>query len=601
MTYQAPVRDLIFTLENVLGFDRLEQTGSFEDLSLDLTKSIFEEAGKFASEELAPLNRIGDEKGATLENGIVRAAPGFKEVYAKYQELSFGSLPFDPNYGGQGLPSTLALAMIEFWASANMSWGLCPILTEGAVKAIAAHGTEEQKADYLPKLISGEWTGTMNLTEPQAGTDVGALRTRAEVQVDGSYRIKGNKIFITWGDHDVADNIVHLVLARLPDAPSGTKGISLFIVPKFILNEDGTPGKRNDVTCLKLEEKLGIHASPTCVLEYGENEGAVGYLLGEENRGMSCMFTMMNSARLNVGVQGVALGETAYQQALSFAQERTQGKAVGRPHTGTGSSPIIEHADVRRMLLHMKSHIEAARAICYANAIAADLAEHAQTPEDRAMAKAREEVLTPISKGWSTDIGVEVASIGVQVHGGMGFIEETGAAQHLRDVRITPIYEGTNGIQAADLATRKLGLAGGEATKSLITEIGNFAEGLSNSEERALSNIGIRLREATEALDEAADWLRAQSAERFDNVLGGATPYLRLFGNVVGGYYLAKAASAASSIRKRGEGDKEYLNSKVVLATFFAENILPLSPGLVSSVTSGADTLFATSIEAISP
>ncbi|TNE39016.1 MAG: acyl-CoA dehydrogenase [Alphaproteobacteria bacterium] len=591
MTFQAPLRDMMFTLEHVIGISQLEASGAYEDMSLDLTRSILEEAGKFAAEELAPLNVVGDTQHATLENGVVTVSPGFKEAYQNFAELGFGSLPCDPAYGGQGLPGTLALALMEFWNGANISWGLCPMLTEGAVKAISAHGTDAQKDAYLPKLISGEWTGTMNLTEPQAGSDVGALRAQAEPQADGSYRIRGTKIFITWGEHNATDNIVHLVLARLPGAPAGTRGISLFIVPKFLLKEDGSLGDRNDVRCLKLEEKLGIHGSPTCVLEFGETEGAVGYLLGEENKGMACMFTMMNSARLNVGSQGVAVAEAAYQKALAFALERVQGKAVGRPEAGEAPT-IIEHADIRRMLMHMKSHIDAARAICFATAVAADLAETATSEEERQAAKGREEVLTPIAKAWGTDIGNEVASLGVQIHGGMGYMEETGAAQFFRDARITPIYEGTNGIQAIDLATRKLGLQGGEATSSLVAEMADFGQSLAASGHGRLASLGASLVDAVEALSEAVVWLRRETAQNMPNVLAGATPYLRLFGNVAGGYFLARAAKAAAEQLERGEGDAAFLKSKLTLAAYFCENVLPLSKGLLRAVCSGADILY---------
>jgi alkylation response protein AidB-like acyl-CoA dehydrogenase len=600
MTYRAPVRDLMFALENVVDFDQLVDSGAYPDLSSELVQAILEESGKFAAEKLAPLNVAGDETGATLENGQVRAAPGFKEAYSEFNELGFGTLPFDVSFGGQGLPGTLALALMEYWASANMSWGLCPILTEGSVKAIRAHGTREQMETYLPKLISGEWTGTMNLTESQAGSDVGALRARAEVQGDGSYLIRGTKIFISWGDHDMTENIVHLVLARTAGAPDGTKGISLFIVPKFLVNNDGTLGSRNDIKCLKLEEKLGLHASPTCVLEFGESEGAVGYLLGEENRGMACMFTMMNSARLNVGMEGVGIAERAFQRALAFSQERTQGQVAGKPPSDRGPVAIFEHADVRRTLLNMKSHVEAARAICLATAVASDLSEVGSTDEICKAAKAREEVLTPIAKAWSTDIGFEVASHGVQIHGGMGFIEETGAAQHMRDVRVTQIYEGTNGIQAADLANRKLALGGGTATDDLVREIEGFANELAGHENSNLKSIGAELQNSLTSLRGVIDWLRENSKDRTDNVMAGATPYLRLFGNVTGGYFLAKAALAAETKLAGDAGNREYLSSKIALATFFADNILCQSQGLATSVKSGADTLYGVSAEALS-
>ncbi len=590
MDYRAPIEDMLFTLNEIVGLPELIDTGAYPDLSEDLVVAILEEAGKLSSEVLSPIYAKGDQVGARLENGVVQEADGFKAAYDKFVETGFGGLPFDPEYGGQGLPFTLAVALMEMWQGANMAFGLCPMLTEGSVKALTHHGTDEQKALYLPKLISGEWTGTMNLTEPQAGSDVGALRARAEPQSDGSYRIRGTKIFITWGDHEMTDNIVHLVLARLPDAPQGTRGISLFLVPKYLVNEDGSLGMRNDVQCLKLEEKLGIHASPTCVLEFGENEGAIGYLIGEENKGMSCMFTMMNSARLNVGTQGVGIAELAYQRAAGYARDRVQGKAVGQ--TTKGPSAIIEHADIRRTLLHMKSHVEAARAICMANSVAFDLSTSARDSEDREKAKARAELLTPISKAWSTDMGVEIASLGVQVHGGMGYVEETGAAQIYRDSRIAPIYEGTNGIQAIDLSTRKLTMNGARATLDFVDEIKAFAKDLKGEANQRLSEIGTALSGASKSLEETIEWLLQKSKDQPQDVLAGATPYLRLFGNIAGGYYLARGAKAASEGLAEDGANQDFLKSRIVTAAFFAKNVLPLSSGLSEGITSGSEVLF---------
>ncbi len=444
--YAAPLADMRFALTEIAGIDEIARLPGCEQASPDVVDAVLEEAGKLAGGVLAPLNRIGDRQASRLENGVVRTPDGFKEAYAKYVEGGWNALPFPPEHGGQGLPMALSTAVFEMWNSANMGFALCPLLNVGAVEALHAHGTQEQKQVYLPKLVSGEWTGTMNLTEPQAGSDVGALRTRAVRDGDG-YRITGQKIFITYGEHDMAANIVHLVLARLPDAPPGTRGISLFLVPKFLVDADGKLGQRNDVRCVSLEHKLGIHASPTCVLAYGDNGGAVGFLIGEENRGMECMFTMMNNARLNVGLQGVAIAERAYQQARDFARQRVQ----SRPVTATSGDtyPIIHHPDVRRMLLSMRAQTEAMRALAYYTAGAIDRARHYPDSEARAAQQRRVDLLIPVVKAWSTDLGVEIASTGVQVHGGMGFIEETGAAQHLRDARIAPIYEGTNGIQAS--------------------------------------------------------------------------------------------------------------------------------------------------------
>ncbi|MFP3944842.1 MAG: acyl-CoA dehydrogenase family protein, partial [Alphaproteobacteria bacterium] len=457
MTYTPPIRDMAFALDHIADLPRLAQTGAFPEFTPDLTQTVLGGAGRLAAEVIAPLNRTGDLQGTRLiDGGEVRTAEGFARAYRQFVDAGWGGLCHPPQWGGQGLPRMLSFAVLEMMQAANVSWGLCPMLTQGAVEALIDHGTEELQRLYLPRLVSGEWPGTMNLTEPQAGSDVGALKTRAEPLGGGAYRITGTKIYITWGEHDMAENIVHLVLARLPDAPPGTRGVSLFLVPKFLVNPDGSLGERNDVFCVGLEKKLGIHGSPTCVMAYGEKGGATGWLIGEENRGMACMFTMMNNARLAVGLQGVAVGEAAYQAALAFARERRQGKPYGRQHEAVEALPIIEHPDVRRMLMTMKAKVEAARAICYANAAAIDLARSLEDEAGREAAKAREDLLTPVSKAFSTDLGVEIASTGIQVHGGMGYIEETGAAQFLRDARIAPIYEGTNGIQALDLVNRKL-------------------------------------------------------------------------------------------------------------------------------------------------
>ena len=581
MTYRAPVAEMVFTMRHVAGFDRALAEGLHGDLSLDLVETILDEAGKFANDELAPLNRPADLEGLRFNDGVVETPRGFKEAYRAWTEAGWNALPGPVKYGGQGLPTLLNSACVEMWNSACMSFGLAPLLTMGGVEALAQHGSEELKERYLAKVVAGDWTATMNLTEPQAGSDLNALRSRAEPADDGSYRITGQKIFITYGEHDMAENIVHLVLARLPDAPPGTRGISLFLVPKVL--PDGT---RNDLRCHSIEHKLGIHASPTCTMVYGDNGGATGWLIGEENRGLACMFTMMNNARLAVGLQGVAIAERAYQQALSYARERRQGRAPG--YAGEGMSPIVEHADVKRMLLTMKALTAAARAICYLTAEAIDRAERAPDDGARRIAQERASLLTPVAKAFSTDIGVEVASLGVQVHGGMGFIEETGAAQHLRDARINPIYEGTNGIQAIDLTMRKLPLSGGEAVRRQIAAMRRTLQHLVRDATPAFGLAGARLRDAVETLDRATSFmLRAASGNRPDAALAGATPYLRLFALAQGGTALAEAALAASAAAASGDSDPRH-PARIALCRFFAENIATGARGLEETVISGA-------------
>ncbi|MEM6534343.1 MAG: acyl-CoA dehydrogenase [Pseudomonadota bacterium] len=559
--------------------ERLESANGFENYDPDLIEPILEEAGKLARDVLAPLNPEGDKHGAKLEAGGVTAAPGFAAAYKAFAEGGWMGLSAPEEWGGQGLPKSLALGVMEMFHSANMAFGLCPMLSFGAVEALLAHGSDELKNTYLPKLVSGEWTGTMNLTEPQSGSDLGTLKTKAEPRGDGAYAITGQKIYITWGDHDIADNIVHLVLARLPDAPPGSRGISLFLVPKYQVNEDGSLGERNGVKCIGLEEKIGIHASPTCVMEY---DGASGWLIGEENRGLACMFTMMNSARLNVGLEGVSIGEAAWQNALVYAQDRRQGKAKGVE----GSAPIIHHPDIRRMLVTMRAKTMAARAICYACGVAADLAETAPTPQERELARAREGLLTPIAKAWSTDIGVDAASVGVQVHGGMGFMNETLAAQLYRDSRIGPIYEGTNGIQAIDLVGRKLSGDNGAAMQAMMADIDQTARDARESNDPKLVELAERLSAANDALKETTDWMLAAMASQRDAALAGATPYLALAGDVIGGHFLVRGAMAA-----RSEDDQ--MNAAMSgLAGFYAETSLAGAPAAVPSVTkSGAAML----------
>src|ERR1700758_2405147 len=472
MTYRAPVADIVFALRNAAGFGPALAEGLYGDLADDVVEAVLAEAGKFADDILSPLNAIGDRNGTRFKDGVVTTAPGWKEAYTAWAAAGWNGLASPEPWGGQELPHAVNAACVEMWNSASMAFGIGPVLTMAAIDALAAHGSDTLKQAYLPKLVSGEWMGTMQLTEPQAGSDVGALRTKAERAADGSYRITGQKIFITYGEHDLTDNIIHMVLARLPDAPPGTKGISLFLIPKFLLNPDGSLGPRNDARAHSIEHKLGIHASPTCTMVYGDHGGATGFLVGEENRGMACMFTMMNQARLAVGLQGVAIAEHAAQQALAYARERRQGRAGGSGSgSQSGASPIIAHPDVKRMLMTMRTLTRAARAICYATAVALDRAQRSPDEAARKAAHERASLLTPVAKAFSTDIGSEVASLGVQVHGGMGFIEETGAAQHFRDARIAQIYEGTNGIQAIDLVTRKLPLSGGAAVGGYLDEL----------------------------------------------------------------------------------------------------------------------------------
>jgi alkylation response protein AidB-like acyl-CoA dehydrogenase len=586
--YRAPIADMRFVLEEVAGLAAIAELPGYQDATPELAEAVLAEAGKLAAEVIAPLNHSGDRDGCAFENGVVRTPKGFVEAYRTYQEGGWNALPFDPDYGGQGLPWTLAYAVQEMWNAANLSFGLCPLLTQGAVELLQAHGSVEQKATFLPKMVSGEWTGTMNLTEPQAGSDVGAVKTRA-VPNGEHYLITGQKSFITFGEHDLADNIVHMVLARTPDAPAGTKGISLFIVPKFLVKADGTLGPRNDLRCLSIEHKLGIKASPTAVMAFGDDGGAAGYLVGEENRGMTYMFTMMSNARLAVGVEGLGIAERAYQQALAYARERVQ----GRPPGVRDGAPvrIIEHPDVRRMLMTMKAQVEAMRAFAYTNAAAIDRAKRDPDPSVRDRSQARADLLTPITKAWCTDLGCEIASLGVQVHGGLGYMEETGAAQHFRDARITPIYEGTNGIQALDLVSRKLLRDQGAAAKALIAEMGQTAEALAEPSGEALSAIRGALSDGLLALDSATASLLESGPARATAV---ASPYLRLFGTVAGGWLLAHSALAA---RRRLEandgGDRAFLEAKIKTARFYADNLLPQAAGLARSVVRGADSTLA--------
>lgn len=606
MTYQAPVEEIAFTLLHTAGLGRALEAGAYPDLGKDVVDAVLAEAGKFATEVLAPLNVVGDRHGTPLADGKITMPPGWKEAYAGWAAAGWNGLASPAAWGGQGLPHAVNAACIEMWNSASMAFGIGPVLTMGAIEAMTAHAAVDLKEKYLTKLVSGEWMGTMQLTEPQAGSDVGALRTRADRAGDGSYRITGSKIFITYGEHDLTDNIIHFVLARLPDAPPGSRGISLFLVPKFLLNADGTPGQRNDVRCHSIEHKLGIHGSPTCTMVYGDEGGATGWLVGEENRGLACMFTMMNNARLAVGLQGVAIAERATQQAFAYAQDRHQGRATAPRDAGLGSpksspngskpgpdspqsSPIIQHPDVRRMLLTMRALTRAARAICYTTATAIDASHHAGDEAARRAANERASLLTPVAKAFSTDIGTEVASLGVQVHGGMGFIEETGAAQHYRDARIAQIYEGTNGIQAIDLVMRKLPLSDGGAVRAYIAELRETVAAVQKVNDPAFGATGARLSEAVECLARATEWLLSQIGRAPDTALAGATPYLRLFGAAAGGCMLADEALTAARLASRDANTKPA--SRIALARFFAENIAVQASGLETTITQGAESV----------
>jgi acyl-CoA dehydrogenase len=582
--YRAPLDRIRFSLDETAELAADIALGNAGDLSCELVSEILNEAARFAEGQLAPQNVPGDRIGSKLTDGNVSTPPGWPAIYKAWAGAGWNGVDLPAEWGGMGLPTRLATATMEMWTSACMSFALGPVLTQGAVDTLEKHASEALKALYLPRLVSGEWTATMNLTEPQAGSDLGALRTRAVPAGDGTYRITGNKIYITYGEHDLTENIIHLVLARLPDAPTGTKGISLFLVPKFLLSTDGSPGERNDVFCTGLEHKLGIHASPTCSMAYGEKGGAIGWLVGEENRGLACMFTMMNKARLFTGLQGVAIAERAYQQALEYARTRRQGRASGAP--ASDMSPIIAHPDVRRNLMTMRALTSAARAIAHQAALAID---HAQDMRDGDKARKAEELaglLTPVTKAYCSDVGVDVTSLGIQIHGGMGYVEETGAAQHFRDARITPIYEGTNGIQAIDLVIRKVLRPGSTLADEMVD--GFRAIGVAARDEPAqdFGQLGPVVIDAADALREATDWLRAHQSDS-DTLLGSATPYLRLFAVTAGAAYLAKGALRAA--RRQAGGDTAPVLAEVVSeARFYAENVTVGATGLAMTVIAGS-------------
>jgi len=583
--YQAPIEDMRFVINEIADMSRVATLPGYEDASPELVDAILEEAGKMSSEVLAPVNRSGDEQGCNLENGVVRTPDGFKGAYQQFIDNGWNGMPFDPEYGGQGLPWLVTTAVTEMVQASNMSFGLCPLLTQGAVELLSCHGSEELKNTFLEKMVSGEWNGTMNLTEPQAGSDLAQVRTKA-VKDGNAYRISGTKIFITYGEHDFTDNIIHMVLARTPDAPAGIKGISLFVVPKFLVNEDGSLGERNDLRCVSLEHKLGINASPTAVMAFGDNEGAIGYLVGEETQGIKCMFTMMNNARLNVGLQGVGIGERAYQHARDYALERVQSRAIDS--TAPEPVTIIQHPDVKRMLLSMKCQTEATRAVAYYVAGKLDISKRHEDPDERQRAQSIVDLLTPVVKAWSSDTGIEVANTGVQIYGGMGFIEESGAPQHLRDARIAAIYEGTNGIQANDLVGRKIAYDKGAAIKSLIITIRESVSEAGNTDNENLSSMRRALMDSVKILEQTSNWVVDTFPSAPSDVAAGAVPFLRLLGLVSGGWLLIRSAYIAHQKLDAREGNADFMRMKTVSARFFVDHLLIQAQSLGQTVTKGA-------------
>ncbi len=586
-SYIAPLKDMLFVINELAGLDEVARLPGCDEVNADLVQAVLNEAAKFAQEVLAPLNRVGDTEGARLADGVVSAPSGFKAAYQQFTASGWNGLGGMTEYGGQGLPHIVSNPVQEMWNSSNMAFCLCPMLTSGVLEALQHHASPEQLQRYAPKLTSGEWSGTMNLTEPQAGSDLAAVSSKAVAEGD-HYKISGTKIFITWGEHDMAANIVHMVLARLPDAPEGVKGISLFIVPKFQLNSDGSAGTRNDVKCVSIEHKLGIHASPTCVMQYGDGGGATGYLVGEPNRGLEYMFTMMNHARLAVGLEGVGVAERAYQHALDYAKTRVQGRAVGQ-RSGDRVT-LIHHPDVRRMLMSMKSQIEAMRALAYVAAAALDKAKRDPDSTEQRRNQALTDLLIPVVKAWCTEQAVEIASTGVQIHGGMGYVEETGAAQYLRDARITTIYEGTTGIQANDLVGRKVGYEKGATALALIAHMRLTAAALAAGE---LSAMGKSFTSAIDALEEATRWIVATFPQDPNAVYAVAVPYLKLFGTVGGGWMMARAAQVAQRKRDEPAADTAFYETKLATARFYCEHLLPQAAAFRHTVISGAASVMA--------
>ncbi len=588
--YAPPLRDIRYVLDEMSGFPDLLETDRFGHVDQDTVQMVLGEVGRWIADVVAPTNVDGDTIHTTWhEDGSVVTPDSFKVAYRQYVESGFGAIPFEPDFGGGGFPWVVGLAIQEMLTSANMAFSLCPLLTQGAIDAFLHHGSDEQKNMFLPKMLTGEWAGTMNLSEPQAGSDVGAVATKAVPVGDGSYRITGQKIWITYGEHDMADNIVHLVLARTPGAPPGTRGITMFVVPKFLIEKDGTLGERNDVQCVSIENKLGIHGSPTCVLSYGDNGGAIGWPVGDEFTGMNNMFTMMNNARLSVGLQGLSLAERSFQDGLDYAMERRQGTAQGAAK-GT-QSPIIDHPDVRRMLMTQRAWIDAMRLLTYRNAVAIDRASAAPDADERGGAQELADLLIPLSKSLCTDLGSELTSITLQIYGGMGYVEESGVAQHYRDIRIGPIYEGTNGIQAADLVGRKLSMRGGGVIFDLLAEFEEAATELSKSERTA--QFGANLVDACLTARSATEWLLGLDDP--NDALAGSSPFLRLLGTVVCGGFMAQSALHAAERMASGAGpeDSNFYEAKFVAAVFFGEQILPTANGLLGAVQAGADDLFA--------
>ncbi len=595
MSYIAPVKDYLFNLQHIAGLDQIAQMPGFEDAGLETAQAVIEECARFNQEVTAPLNWEGDLKPSSWKDGTVTTTPGFKEAYRQYREAGWQGLQHPSDFGGQNLPKAIGAACVEILNAANLSFALCPLLTDGAIEALLTAASDELKATYLDKLISGEWTGTMNLTEPQAGSDLAAVRTRAEPQADGTYKVFGTKIYITYGEHDMADNIVHLVLARVQGAPEGVKGISLFVVPKFLVNADGSLGARNDVHCVSIEHKMGIKASPTAVLQYGDHGGAVGYLVGQENRGLEYMFIMMNAARYAVGVQGIAVADRAYQRAVQYARDRVQ----SRPVDGSvkGAAPIIHHPDVRRMLMTMRAYTEGCRAMASAAAAAYDAAHNHPDADTRRQNQAFYEFLVPLVKGFSTEMSLEVTSLGVQVHGGMGFIEETGAAQHYRDAKILTIYEGTTAIQANDLVGRKTARDGGQTALAIAAHIAATEQQLAKRDHAAAQSMAKRLKAAREAFEQVVAFIAGNASSNPNVAFAGSVPYLMLSGNLMSGWQLGRSLLAALDELAQGH-DTEFMKAKISTAHVYAEHILTQVPGIRDSILTGGDSVIDMALDA---